>query len=283
FPNLPHVSFTNGGAEANEKALALCHLNRRDPAANRVLAFEGSFHGRTLLSLHATFSPAKREPYELDGYGARFAPLPLLAAQGAGDAIDEGRYLQLVAAGRIDVLVGEFQDVAGAQLRSEIESLVVVDRELSTGAFFACIVEPMQSEGGDRYAAARFFRALRLLTRFHDVPLVMDEVQTGFGLGGHLAWHSGFALIDAKGSPDHPDAITFAKRSQVGVVVSRFADPESTSVHPASLVRGLIYARSVDPEDAQRVEREVVPHLRTLERAFPELVHEPRAQGYAFA
>ena len=36
----------------------------------------------------------------------------------------------------------------------------------------------------DRYASQRFFRALRLLTRHHNVPLIMDEVQTGFGLGG---------------------------------------------------------------------------------------------------
>ena len=70
MPGLPHVTFTASGAEANEKALALCRLHAARPDARRVLAFEGSFHGRLLLALHATHSPSKRAPYELPGYEA---------------------------------------------------------------------------------------------------------------------------------------------------------------------------------------------------------------------
>lgn len=283
FPALPHVTFTNGGAEANEKALALCHLHRRDPSANRVLAFEGSFHGRTLLALHATYSPSKRAPYEIGGYEARFAPMPLVDAPHDDADVDEGRFLALAAEGRVAELEAEFGASPSSRVRSEVASLAAVARELATGAVFACIVEPMQSEGGDRYATGRFFRALRLLTRHHQVPLVVDEVQTGFGLGGPLAWHTGYRFVTADGAPDHPDAITFAKRAQLGVVVSRFPDPEPTSVHPASLVRGLLYARSIDPGDAERVEAAVRPRLQALARAFPDLVVNPRAQGYAFA
>ena len=53
-----------------------------------------------------------------------------------------------------------------------------MDAALSRGEYFCCIVEPMQSEGGDRYATERFFRALRLLTRRTNF-LVFDEVQIG--------------------------------------------------------------------------------------------------------
>jgi len=49
-PGLPFVSFVNSGAEANEKALALCRQRARSERQAKVLAFEGSFHGRTLLS-----------------------------------------------------------------------------------------------------------------------------------------------------------------------------------------------------------------------------------------
>lgn len=283
FPALPHVSFANGGAEANEKALALCHLHRREPAANRVLAFEGSFHGRTLLALHATYSPAKRTPYEVSGYEASYAPLPLSEAPDDGEEVDERRFLGLVAEGRWSELESEFADSGPLRLRHEIASLTAVARELAAGSVFACIVEPMQSEGGDRYASGRFYRALRLLTRRFDVPLIFDEVQTGFGLGGPLAWHDDYRLVDAAGAPDHPDVVTFAKRAQVGVVMSRFHDPEPTSVHPASLVRGLIYARAIDPDDALRVETETRTRLQALAQAFPDLVRAPRARGYAFA
>ena len=42
-PLLNHVSFTNSGAEANEKAFSLCRPESRYPNAKRVLGFKGSF------------------------------------------------------------------------------------------------------------------------------------------------------------------------------------------------------------------------------------------------
>src|SRR5262249_48584218 len=53
----------------------------------------------------------------------------------------------------------------------------------------AVLVEPIQGEGGVRVASARFMRRLRLLTRIYDVPLVFDEVQTGWGMTGRLWAH----------------------------------------------------------------------------------------------
>jgi hypothetical protein len=87
---------------------------------------------------------------------------------------------------------------------------------IKTGEYTCVIIEPMQSEGGDRYATERFFRALRLLTRFHQTFLVFDEVQVGFGLGGPFAWHSKFRCSRARPA-GLPDAVTFAKRRKVGV------------------------------------------------------------------
>jgi len=60
------VFFANSGAEANECAFKLA---RRFGGRGRhtVISAFGSFHGRTLATLHATGQPAKHEP---------FAPLP---------------------------------------------------------------------------------------------------------------------------------------------------------------------------------------------------------------
>ena len=74
MPGLPHVTFVASGAEANEKAFALCRHYSKKPGASKILAFDGSFHGRAMLSIHATHSPAKRAPFELPGYEATFAP-----------------------------------------------------------------------------------------------------------------------------------------------------------------------------------------------------------------
>jgi RHH-type proline utilization regulon transcriptional repressor/proline dehydrogenase/delta 1-pyrroline-5-carboxylate dehydrogenase len=283
-PGLPHVTFVASGAEANEKAMVLCRINCPRKAATKVLAFEGSFHGRTLLSLHATYSPTKRAQFEIKGYECQFAPFPLWETPGDEPAAPSGFYAA-AATGDIAELRDRFGDAEDdALLAAEVAALAAVHDALATGDYFCTIIEPMQSEGGDRYATERFYRALRLLTRFHHTFLVFDEVQTGFGLGGPFAWHSKFRLLNQRGQPDYPDAVTFAKRAQVGVVMSRFTDPEPASAHGASLVRGRIHADMVSTShNAERIEKLVHPRLAQIARAYPHLVLHPRAAGYAFA
>jgi len=284
-PGLPQVSFASSGAEANEKALALCAVNSSRAGARKVLAFEGGFHGRTLWALHATHSPGKRKPFELPGYEQTFLPFPVWNTPNQEEPAAPSGFYAAAGSGAIDELIARFGDPGeDPLLAAEIAVLAAVHAELAAGDTFACIIEPMQSEGGDRYGTARFFRALRLLTRHHDVHLVFDEVQTGFGLGGSFAWHTRFRLVNFRGQPDYPDAVTFAKRAQVGVVMSRFEDREPTCAHPASLVRGRIHAEMMSTShDAERIEKLVLPPLHNLARAFPHLVQNPRGRGYAFA
>ena len=54
------VFFCNSGAEANEAAFKITRLTGR----SKVVAAEGSFHGRTMGALALTGQPAKREPFE---------------------------------------------------------------------------------------------------------------------------------------------------------------------------------------------------------------------------
>ncbi len=281
-PGFDHVCFANSGAEANEKALALCR-RENESAGNRVLAFEGSFHGRTLLALHATHNPSKRVRFEMAGYESAFAPWPLWVNP-ESEPPSPKDFLELCAKADIEGLVARFGASEDPLVRAEVNSLRVVFEALRTGHYFAVIIEPMQSEGGDRYATARFHRGLRLLTRALRTPLIMDEVQCGFGLGGTFAWHQRFELRDAEGRVDTPDCVTFAKRAQVGVVLSRYEDPESTGSYPASLVRGRLHAVLVSESDAARtIEEWVRARLPELERRFGHRIKNVRASGFAFA
>jgi len=285
IPGLPHVTFANSGAEANEKALALCRVHCERADADRVLAFEGGFHGRTLLTLHATWNPSKRAPFELPGYGVTFAPFPVWHQPMGEQPLAPSGFYAAVGTGDLETVRERFGDADDDRLlANEVASLVAVHEALSTGRFFACIIEPMQAEGGDRYASTRFFRALRLLTRHHKVPLIFDEVQTGFALGGSFAWHDELNLVTFRGKPDYPDAVTFAKRAQVGVCMSRFEDPELTSTHTASLIRGFLHAEMMSTEhSADRIETLVRKRLAQLAHGFPHLVLDPRAKGFAFS
>lgn len=279
-PGLPTVCFVNSGAEANEKAYGLCMLNAPDEA-KRLLAFEGSFHGRTLLALYASHNPSKRVPFEISGYEVEFAPAPARTTHGEGDPAAPEGWNEVWAKADVDEAKKRWAD--DEHLAAEVEALAQVAKTLEAGEHFAVVVEPMQSEGGDRYLTSRFHRALRLLTRARGVSLVMDEVQCGHGLGGEFLWHPRFGYVDADGQPDGPDCVCFAKRAQVGVCLSRFEDPEPTNAFPASLARGRLHAEGIDPADAARVEGLVRARLTNFEARWGHLASNPRNEGYALA
>ncbi len=70
------VFFANSGAEANEVALKLARRHHYNSGHDRseIVAFEGSFHGRTLFTLTATGTPAYREGFEPVVPGIHHAP-----------------------------------------------------------------------------------------------------------------------------------------------------------------------------------------------------------------
>jgi acetylornithine/N-succinyldiaminopimelate aminotransferase len=58
------VFFCNSGAEANEAAIKLVRKWGLDRGRTRIVALEGSFHGRTIAALAATGQPPKRAAFE---------------------------------------------------------------------------------------------------------------------------------------------------------------------------------------------------------------------------
>lgn len=275
WPGIQHWSFTAGGSEANEKAFDLCRLN--GPGGRRVVAFEGSFHGRTFASLHATWNPGKRKPFELAGYEAAFVPFPSWSDPREEPPIDEG-WIASWARGE-----GPEHGPDEPVYRSEVRSLLKVRDELERGDVCAVIVEPMQGEGGDNYATARFFQGLRALTRHFHVPLIFDEVQTGFGLSGTFYWHHRFGLRDAEGRPDGPDCVTLAKKAQLGVCLSVWPDPRPAAAHVAQAIRGHYHGYAIVELSPRVIEAVVRDQLWNLAVDYPSLVLSPRNQGWAFS
>jgi 4-aminobutyrate aminotransferase-like enzyme len=278
---LKHFAYANSGAEANEKAFSLARLH--GPGGSRIIAFEGSFHGRTLLSLYATWNKAKREPYQIQGHEVAFVPFPV-SGDPDHEPVVEREWLERWARASEEP-PGDSPISGDAGEAEEIASLNGVHALLEQGDICAVIVEPMQSEGGDNYGTNRFYNGLRQLTRTHGVPLIIDEVQTGFGLGGSFAWHTGMDLRRPDGSPDHPDCVTWAKKSQVGCVSSVWPDSFPTDGHGVSAIRGALHAEIVanDTQLEGHVAR-VRQLLAALESDMPKgLCTGGRLRGYAFA
>src|SRR5262245_45259677 len=234
----PRHFIVNAGAEAVENAIKAVLLNRvkttEDAEGGFIVSFEGAFHGRTLGSLAVTHRKKARLGFPT--FDWPHIPFPVEEARAPKETLRrEERSLKqlwdLLVSGKlphaeksrdtfrreldaIDEFLarpGTDPDAVATFIQSQRAALSsdIVRRSKRVAAV---LVEPIQGEGGVRMASARFMRKLRLLTRIYDVPLVFDEVQTGWGMTGRLWAHELFEL------PLPPDVVTWAKKAQNGVL-----------------------------------------------------------------
>ena len=279
----------NSGSVANEVALGLCYQRRKHQQAHKILAFEGSFHGRTLLSLFSTWSPSKRKPFQIPGLETIFCPYPELKDSEIQCHFPEKwREFWENAPDSGQKVPSEW--LQEAMLEKEVKALLQVRSELLSQKVFAIIIEPMQCEGGDRYSSDRFHTALLLMSKSFQVPLIYDEIQTGFHLGRTFFWHRGFNLLASDGKSLYPDYLTCAKKAQSGMVISshllELSDLEKDQrFQVASVVRGYQHALALE-QSQQRIEKleeEATKRLESFVQTYSRFVERPRAQGLAFA
>ena len=143
--------FVTTGAEAVENAvkIARAHTGRSD-----VIAFHGSFHGRTLLTMALT---GKVVPYKV-----KFGPFP-------------------GGVWHVPFPV-EHKGISVEDTMHAIEWLFKVDVDPARVA--AIIIEPVQGEGGFYVAPKELMVRLRKLCDDHGIVLIADEIQSGFGRTG---------------------------------------------------------------------------------------------------
>ncbi|HYM25519.1 MAG TPA: aminotransferase class III-fold pyridoxal phosphate-dependent enzyme, partial [Vicinamibacterales bacterium] len=225
----PRHFVCNTGAESVENAIKSVLMNRVMTSDNAdggfVVSFEGAFHGRTLGALAVTHRKKARLGFPTFDWPHILFPVDDANAPKA-TLQREDRCLKqlwdLLVSGRLphadkskDTYRREIDaiDEFHAQKESDVAAFVAAQRAALSADVLkrarrvaAVLIEPIQGEGGIRPASARFMRKLRLLTRIYDVPLVFDEVQTGWGMTGRLWAHELFDL------PMPPDVVTWAKK-----------------------------------------------------------------------
>lgn len=91
-------------------------------------------------------------------------------------------------------------------------------RQAVTGRTVAILLEPVQGESGVNPATPEFLRAVQALCRQHDLLLLFDEVQCGFGRTGETCgWRS-----IVPGDEIRPDAVSWAKSIGSGYPLGAF-------------------------------------------------------------
>jgi diaminobutyrate-2-oxoglutarate transaminase len=151
------------GANAVDAAIKVC---KTATGRSEVIAFQGAFHGSTHSAMAVTGEVAQKEPVANFMHGVHFFPYPytyrpsIPPAEGmtAGEAC--AHYFETV-----------LNDPNGGITRPA-----------------ATIMEIVQAEGGVIPAPTDFVQGIRRATAELDVPLIVDEIQTGCGRTG--TWYS---------------------------------------------------------------------------------------------
>lgn len=245
--------FVTTGAEAVENAvkIARAHTGRRG-----IIAFDGGYHGRTMMTLGLT---GKTTPYK-----NKFGPFP-------GDIF------------RAPFPV-EYHGISVEDSLRALEMLFVTDIEPSDCA--AIIVEPVQGEGGFYPAPDGFLQALRRICDEHGIVLIMDEIQTGFGRTGKFfaAEYSGVEadlMTSAKGlAGGFPLAAVIGKAEIMdapnpGGLGGTYAGSPIGCVAALAVIDVIKEEGLVDR--ANHIGLNFARHLTALKAKYPEVVGEIRA------
>ncbi|KEA54252.1 4-aminobutyrate aminotransferase [Mangrovibacter sp. MFB070] len=171
--------FFTSGAEAVENAVKIA---RAATGRSGIIAFDGAFHGRTLLGCTLT---GMSQPYRQN-----FGPFPS----------DIYRL----------PFPNPYHGVTETDCLKALETLFAVQTLPERVA--AIIIEPVQGDGGFLPAGASFMQALREITEKHGILLICDEVQTGFGRTGSLFAFQQMGIV--------PDLVTVAKSLGGGLPIS---------------------------------------------------------------
>lgn len=237
-------------------ALLPAHLDRFQPAtggaeateaaikaaihatgARRFVAFEGGYHGRTIGALAVSGMRGKNAGLAPFTPAAEILPFPVDAATGA------------LAARRIAEAGGTLAGV---------------------------VVEPVQATAGLRVADTAGLAAIAQAARRAGVPLIVDEVFTGFGRTGHLFAHQRYDLeadlmILGKSFGGGMPAGLVAGRAALLAAWPPGAQSATFQLHPAAAATALAFLDTLESDGlvarAAALERVMGDALSPLNRA----------------
>lgn len=184
--NLNSVFFANGGAEATDGAIKLAKVHTKRPA---IIAFMGSFHGRSIGATTITGSNSKYRKYVEPLMGSvYFAPYP------SRDLCPKGYDEEQRSAYCLDELNKLFRYIVAPEMVAAI------------------YMEPVQGEGGYVVPPKSFVKGIREICDKYGILLIFDEIQAGYGRTGKMWASQNFDVV--------PDIMTVGKAIAGGLPMS---------------------------------------------------------------
>ena len=186
-PQFEKAFLLSAGTEATEVALKLIRLNglKKGKRNGGIICFEGAFHGRTMGAQMMTGSAPAREWIGYQDPNIHHLPFPYPWAEGVEDA--EGFFHRSLDALLEEKSLDPKKDISGFML------------------------ETFQGWGAVFYPK-KFVQALVEYAHKHEILVVFDEMQAGFGRTGSLFGYSYYEV--------EPDLLCLGKGASSGLPLS---------------------------------------------------------------
>lgn len=179
-----------GVTDFSTEEMTSCMVNQKPGCTNglSIMSFSGGFHGRTLGALSCTHS---KEIHKLDvpAFDWPTAPFPRLMYPLAENS--------------------EYNKAEEKRCLDEVRR-IFQERKDEGCPVAGAIVEPVLSEGGDLHASKDFFKGIQKACKEFDAAFIVDEVQTGVVVSGHMWAHEAWGLEES------PDFVCFSKKALLG-------------------------------------------------------------------
>jgi 4-aminobutyrate--pyruvate transaminase len=176
------VFFANSGSEANDTQIKLqwyANNSLGKPQRKKIISRAKAYHGVTIAAASLTCLPANHKSFNLPLDFVRFAECPHFYRASGLDESEE-----------------EFS----SRLAQNLDALIQSE---GPDTIAGMIVEPVQGAGGVILPPSGYFPAIKKVLDSYEIPLIDDEVITGFGRTGSL-----FGCVTYK---FQPSAMTLAK------------------------------------------------------------------------
>jgi 4-aminobutyrate aminotransferase / (S)-3-amino-2-methylpropionate transaminase / 5-aminovalerate transaminase len=217
---LKRTFFANSGAEAIEGALKLAKLYT---GKHEIVALQGGFHGRTWGALSVTGNSGRKRRGGPYASGVVFAPAPY-SFRSHGTTTD-----------------------------GWVRSLEEIIRLSTSNDVAAFIAEPVLGEGGIIVPPGDYFTEVKKVLDRHDILLIADEVQSGFGRTGKMfaIEHYGVEpdiLVTAKGIADGFPLGAFTTRDEIAAAFQPGDHLSTFGGNPVSCAAALANIRVIEEE-----------------------------------
>lgn len=241
--DLKRSFFCGTGSEANEGAMLLAKLHT---GHSEFIALNNSLHGRTALTMSVTGIGMWRADFAPYG-GIHFAPNPYCYRCPFKSSVDKCGF-------------------------ACVEAVDNVIKNHTSKKVAAMIAETIQGNGGIIVPPKGYFKALKEVLKKYDIPLIIDEVQTGFARTGKMFAIEHYDVV--------PEIMTMAKALGNGVPIAAyitndilaesFKNPSASTLggNPVSATAGIAVLDYI--EKYKLVERAAVLGER-LKRGLEEL------------